>query len=218
MMYFATFESWSEALPKTAESLRSSDALMRVAVPRRRSPAGLRNSAALAPIRFEGGTSGGGGDRREHVPAPDRADIGLAAAQLSAEIGDGIRHDLQGVRAVPAPHGGKQILLGKRDPRIAGEKQQHIELDPGQRQRSSVLKRLLGTSVNGQLREGERVPGTEGDPLRGDVLPPQKGQDLFLQIPLGPVCLNDDHSVSVCYSVSSSWSKLTISIALTAQS
>ena len=46
----------------------------------------------------------------------------------------------------------------------------------------------------------------------------QKGQDLFLQIPLGPVCLNDDHSVSVCYSVSSSWSKLTISIALTAQS
>ncbi len=56
------------------------------------------------------------------------------------------------------------------------------------------------------------------DPLCGDVLPPQKGQDLFLQIPLGPVCLNDDHSVSVCYSASSSWSRLTISIALTAQS
>ena len=31
------------ALPKNAESLRSSDALMRVAVPRRRSPAGLRD-------------------------------------------------------------------------------------------------------------------------------------------------------------------------------
>ena len=31
------------ALPKNAESLRSSDALMRVAVPRRRGPAGLRN-------------------------------------------------------------------------------------------------------------------------------------------------------------------------------
>lgn len=93
-----------------------------------------------------------------------------------------------------------------------------IELDPGQRQRGSVLKRLLGTSVNGQLREGKRVPGAEGDPLCGDVLPPQKGQDLFLQIPLCPICLNDDHSVSVCYSASSSWSRLTISIALTAQS
>ena len=87
----------------------------------------------------------------------------MAAAHLPTEIGDGIRHDLQGVRAVPAPHGEKQILLGKRDPRIAGEKQQHIELDPGQRQCGSVLKRLLGSSVNGQLREGKRVPGTEGD-------------------------------------------------------
>ena len=63
MMYFAAFESWSEALPKNAESLRSSDALMRVAVPRHRGPAGLRDSAALASIRFEGVTSGGGGDR-----------------------------------------------------------------------------------------------------------------------------------------------------------
>ena len=191
---------------------------MRVAVPKRRGPAGLRNAAAVTSICFGGGISGGGGDRREHVPAPDRADIGVATAQLSAEIGDGIRHNLQGVRTVPTPHGGKQILLGKRDPRIAGEKQQHIELDPGQRQRSSVLKRLLGTSVNGQLREGERVPGTEGDPLRGDVLPPQQGQDLFLQIPLGPIRLNDDHGVPVCYSASSSWSRLTISMALTAQS
>ena len=181
------------------------------------SPPG-RATLLLTSICFEGSTSGGSGDRRENVPAPDRADIGLAAAHLPTEIGDGIRHDLQGVRAVPAPHGEKQILLGKRDPRIAGEKQQHIELDPGQRQRGSVLKRLLGTSVNGQLREGERVPGAERDPLCGDVLPPQKGQDLFLQIPLGPVCLNDDHSVSVCYSASSSWSRLTISIALTAQS
>ena len=40
---FAAFGSWSEALPKNAESLRDSDALMRVAVPRRRSPAGLRD-------------------------------------------------------------------------------------------------------------------------------------------------------------------------------
>ena len=32
-----------EVLPKNAESLRSSDALMRVAVPRRHGPAGLRN-------------------------------------------------------------------------------------------------------------------------------------------------------------------------------
>ena len=48
---FAAFGSWSETLPKNAESLRNSDALMRVAVPRRRGPAGLRcfvcNSAML---------------------------------------------------------------------------------------------------------------------------------------------------------------------------
>ncbi len=41
--YFAAFGSWSEALLKNAESLRDSDALMRVAVPRRRGPAGLRD-------------------------------------------------------------------------------------------------------------------------------------------------------------------------------
>ena len=41
--YFAAFRSWSRALLKNAESLRNSDALMRVAVPRRRGPAGLRN-------------------------------------------------------------------------------------------------------------------------------------------------------------------------------
>ena len=34
---------WSRVLPKNAESLRDSDALMRVAVPRRRGPAGLRD-------------------------------------------------------------------------------------------------------------------------------------------------------------------------------
>ena len=45
-----------EVLPKNAESLRSSDALMRVAVPRRRGPAGLRRPTppaertVLAPI------------------------------------------------------------------------------------------------------------------------------------------------------------------------
>ena len=41
--YFAAFGAWSGVLPKNAESLRDSDALMRVAVPRRRGPAGLRN-------------------------------------------------------------------------------------------------------------------------------------------------------------------------------
>ena len=41
--YFAAFRSWSRALPKNTESLRDSDALMRVAVPRRRGPAGLRD-------------------------------------------------------------------------------------------------------------------------------------------------------------------------------
>ena len=52
-----------EVLSKNAESLRDSDALMRVAVPRRRGPAGLRNAAVLASICFEEVTSGGGGDR-----------------------------------------------------------------------------------------------------------------------------------------------------------
>ena len=42
-VYFAAFGSWSGVLPKSAESLRDSDALMRVAVPRRRGPAGLRD-------------------------------------------------------------------------------------------------------------------------------------------------------------------------------
>ena len=40
---FAAFGAWSETLLKNAESLRDSDALMRVAVPRRRGPAGLRD-------------------------------------------------------------------------------------------------------------------------------------------------------------------------------
>ena len=40
---FAAFGSWSEALLKDTESLRNSDALMRVAIPRRRGPAGLRD-------------------------------------------------------------------------------------------------------------------------------------------------------------------------------
>lgn len=41
--YFAAFGSWSGVLSKNTESLRSSDALMRVAAPRRRGPAGLRD-------------------------------------------------------------------------------------------------------------------------------------------------------------------------------
>ena len=40
---FAAFGAWSWVLSKNAESLRDSDALMRVAVPRRRGPAGLRD-------------------------------------------------------------------------------------------------------------------------------------------------------------------------------
>ena len=40
---FAAFGAWPWALPKNAESLRDSDALMRVAVPRRRGPAGPRD-------------------------------------------------------------------------------------------------------------------------------------------------------------------------------
>ena len=44
---FAAFGAWSGVLQKDTESLRDSDALMRVAVPRRRSPAGLRS---LLPV------------------------------------------------------------------------------------------------------------------------------------------------------------------------
>ena len=40
---FAAFGSWLGVLPKNAESLRDSDPLMRIAVPRRRGPAGLRD-------------------------------------------------------------------------------------------------------------------------------------------------------------------------------
>ena len=51
--YFAAFGSWPGVLPKNAESLRDSDALMRVAVPRRRGPAGLRDLFSfLSKLRF----------------------------------------------------------------------------------------------------------------------------------------------------------------------
>ena len=44
---FAAFGAQSDALLKNAESLRDSDALMRVAVPRRRGPAWLRDLFAI---------------------------------------------------------------------------------------------------------------------------------------------------------------------------
>ena len=51
--YVAAFGSWSGALPKNAESLRSSDALMCVAAPRRRGPTGLRDPVVrLLMLRF----------------------------------------------------------------------------------------------------------------------------------------------------------------------
>ena len=52
---FAAFGSWPGVLPKNAESLRDSDALMCVAVSRRRGPAGLRDPIAVsltAPMGF----------------------------------------------------------------------------------------------------------------------------------------------------------------------
>ena len=49
---FAAFGSWSETLLKNAESLRSSDALMCVAVPRRRGPAGLRDPVSTLWIMW----------------------------------------------------------------------------------------------------------------------------------------------------------------------
>ena len=45
--YFAALGPWSDVLSKNVESLRDSDALMRVAVPRRRGPAGLRDLFAI---------------------------------------------------------------------------------------------------------------------------------------------------------------------------
>ena len=53
--YFAAFWPWSVVLTKNAESLRNSDALMRVAVLRRRGPSGSRFSTAVscaAPVSF----------------------------------------------------------------------------------------------------------------------------------------------------------------------
>ena len=49
---FAALGSWSEALLKDTESLRNSDALMRVAVPRRRGPAGLRDPVSMLLIMW----------------------------------------------------------------------------------------------------------------------------------------------------------------------
>ena len=54
---FAAFGSWPGALPKNAESLRNSDALMRVAVPRRRGPAGLRDPIAVSLAALTGFTA-----------------------------------------------------------------------------------------------------------------------------------------------------------------
>ena len=53
---FAAFGSWSGVLPENAESLRNSDALMRVAVPRRRGPAGLRDPIAVSLAALMGFT------------------------------------------------------------------------------------------------------------------------------------------------------------------
>ena len=47
---FAAFVAWSGVLPKNAKSLRDSDELMRVAVPRHRGPAGLRDPVAIVSM------------------------------------------------------------------------------------------------------------------------------------------------------------------------
>ena len=53
---FAAFGSWPGVLPKNAESLRDSDALMRVAVSRRRGLAGLRDPIAVSLTALMGFT------------------------------------------------------------------------------------------------------------------------------------------------------------------
>ena len=50
--YFAAFGSWSRGISKNAKSLRNSDALMRVAVPRCRGPAGLRDPVSALWIMW----------------------------------------------------------------------------------------------------------------------------------------------------------------------
>ena len=54
--YFAAFRPWSGVFPKNAESLRDSDAFIRVAVPRRRGPAGLRDPIAVSLTALMGFT------------------------------------------------------------------------------------------------------------------------------------------------------------------
>ena len=49
---FAAFGPWSDVLSKNVESLRDSDALMRVAVPRRRGPAGLRDPVSALLVTW----------------------------------------------------------------------------------------------------------------------------------------------------------------------
>ena len=49
---FAAFGAWSGVLQKDTESLRDSDALMRVTVPRRRGPAGLRDPVSALLIMW----------------------------------------------------------------------------------------------------------------------------------------------------------------------
>ena len=53
---FAAFGPWPGVLPKNAESLRDSDEFMRVAVPRRRGPAGLRDPVAVSLAALMGFT------------------------------------------------------------------------------------------------------------------------------------------------------------------
>ena len=53
---FAAFGPWSRGISKSTESLRNSDALMRVAVPRRRGPAGLRDPIAVSLTALMGFT------------------------------------------------------------------------------------------------------------------------------------------------------------------
>ena len=56
MANFAAFGPWSRGISKNAESLRNSDALMRVAVSRRRGPAGLRDPVAVSLTALMGFT------------------------------------------------------------------------------------------------------------------------------------------------------------------
>ena len=87
---FAAFGSWPGVRQKDAESLRDSDALMRVAVPRRRGPAGLRDPFSsveiVACMRCAQGLSACARHGRYHYPQRALRAVETPNARLSKRL------------------------------------------------------------------------------------------------------------------------------------